>query len=97
MRGIGVSISPHSAAIPSEYPTGIPSRSAIVNAPQGAILAVGRIADRVVAHEGRPAVRPMLMLTLSVDHRVADGARAAAFLVDLAGAIEHPESVLADA
>ena len=71
--------------------------SAIVNAPQGAILAVGRIADRVVAHEGRPAVRPMLMLTLSVDHRVADGARAAAFLVDLAGAIEHPESVLADA
>ena len=68
--------------------------TAIVNAPQAAILAVGRIADRVVAHEGRPAVRPQMSVTLSCDHRVVDGARAAAFLADLASAIEHPESVL---
>lgn len=66
--------------------------TAIVNAPQAAILAVGRIADRVVAREGQPVVRPQMSLTLSCDHRVADGARAAAFLGDLANAIEHPES-----
>lgn len=71
--------------------------TAIVNAPQAAILAVGRIADRVVAREGRPVVRPQMSLTLSCDHRVADGARAAAFLDDLAGAIEHPESAFVGA
>ena len=58
--------------------------SAIITPPQAAILAVGRISDRVVAVEGEPSVRPMLTMTLSCDHRVADGARAAAFLNDLA-------------
>lgn len=64
--------------------------TAIIIAPQAAILAVGRIADRVVAVEGKPAVRPMLSCTLSVDHRVADGARAARFLDDLAQAMANP-------
>jgi pyruvate dehydrogenase E2 component (dihydrolipoamide acetyltransferase) len=64
--------------------------TAIIIAPQAAILAVGRIADRVVAVEGKPAVRSMISLTLSVDHRVADGARAARFLDDLAQAIVDP-------
>ncbi|MBI2220759.1 MAG: 2-oxo acid dehydrogenase subunit E2 [Acidobacteria bacterium] len=68
--------------------------SAIVNAPQAAILAVGRIADRVVAREGRPAVRPMMSVTLSSDHRVIDGVRAAAFLADLARLIEDAEGSL---
>jgi pyruvate dehydrogenase E2 component (dihydrolipoamide acetyltransferase) len=68
--------------------------SAIVNAPQAAILAVGRIADRVVAREGQPAVRPLMTLTLTCDHRVADGARAAVFLNDVARSIEHPEDLL---
>ena len=67
--------------------------SAIVYAPQAAILAIGRIADRVVAREGRPAVRPVMTLTLTCDHRVADGARAAAFLNDLARSIEAPENL----
>lgn len=58
--------------------------SAIITPPQAAILAMGRISDRVVAVEGEPSVRPMLTMTLSCDHRVADGARAAAFLNDLA-------------
>jgi pyruvate dehydrogenase E2 component (dihydrolipoyllysine-residue acetyltransferase) len=62
--------------------------TAIIVPPQAGILAVGAIADRVVAVEGRPAVRPMMTLTLSCDHRVVDGARAAAFLVDLVEAIE---------
>ena len=69
--------------------------SAIITPPQAAILAVGSIADRVVAIEGKPAVRPMMTLTVSCDHRVADGARAAAFLNDLDGALRDPAGFLA--
>ncbi|MGZ4835147.1 MAG: dihydrolipoamide acetyltransferase family protein [Terriglobales bacterium] len=68
--------------------------SAIITPPQAAILAVGGIADRVVAVKGQPAVRPMMMLTVSCDHRVADGARAALFLRDLAEAIRNPGKIL---
>jgi len=64
--------------------------SAIIVPPQAAILAVGAVADRVVAVDGKPAVRPMMTLTLSCDHRVADGARAALFLNDLADALHDP-------
>ena len=67
--------------------------TAIIVSPQAAILAVGRIADRVVAVDGKPAVRPMMTLTLSCDHRVFDGARAAQFLNDLAVAIQDAESL----
>ncbi|MFZ0814541.1 MAG: dihydrolipoamide acetyltransferase family protein [Candidatus Sulfotelmatobacter sp.] len=69
--------------------------TAIITPPQAAILAVGSISDRVVAVEGRLAVRPGMTLTLSVDHRAADGARAAMFMNDLAGAISGPEEFLA--
>lgn len=68
--------------------------SAIITPPQAAILAVGTIVDRVVAVEGKPTVRPMMTLTLSCDHRVADGARAAQFLSDLAEAIRDPQNFL---
>jgi len=61
--------------------------TAIITAPQAAILAVGRIADRVVAVGGQPVVRPMVTMTLSSDHRVVDGARAAEFMRDLGEAI----------
>jgi len=64
--------------------------SAIIIPPQAAILAVGRIADRVVPIEGKPAIRPMLTLTLSADHRVIDGARAALFLDELVEALRAP-------
>jgi pyruvate dehydrogenase E2 component (dihydrolipoamide acetyltransferase) len=64
--------------------------TAIIAAPQAAILAVGSIADRVVALEGRPAVRPMMTMTLSSDHRVVDGTRAAEFLSELAEALREP-------
>jgi len=64
--------------------------SAIINPPQAAILAVGRITDRVVPVDGKPGIRPMMTMTLSSDHRVVDGARAAAFLNDLADAIQDP-------
>lgn len=64
--------------------------SAIITLPQVAILAVGAIIDRVVAVDGKPAVRPMISLTISCDHRVADGAKAAMFLSDLAEALQDP-------
>ena len=69
---------------------GIDAFNAVLNAPQAAILAVGRIVERVVAVEGAPAVRPRMALTLSCDHRVVDGARAAEFLDLLASLIEEP-------
>jgi pyruvate dehydrogenase E2 component (dihydrolipoamide acetyltransferase) len=69
--------------------------SAIITPPQAAVLAVGAIADAVVAVDGKPAVRAMMTMTLSSDHRVLDGARAAEFLAALAAAIEEPEKWLA--
>ncbi|HXJ84061.1 MAG TPA: 2-oxo acid dehydrogenase subunit E2 [Candidatus Methylomirabilis sp.] len=69
---------------------GVDAFHAIVNPPQAAILAVGRIADRVVAVNGQPAVQPTMMLTLSCDHRALDGARGAQFLGALADMIEEP-------
>jgi pyruvate dehydrogenase E2 component (dihydrolipoamide acetyltransferase) len=68
--------------------------TAIIVAPQAAILAVGRISDRVVPVDGKPGIRPMMTLTLSCDHRVFDGARAALFLNDLAASIVEPEKLL---
>ncbi|HEU0002924.1 MAG TPA: 2-oxo acid dehydrogenase subunit E2 [Ktedonobacteraceae bacterium] len=69
--------------------------SAIINAPQAAILAVGRIAERVVPVNGQPAVQPMMVLTLSCDHRAVDGARGAQFLDTIATFIEEPLGLLA--
>jgi pyruvate dehydrogenase E2 component (dihydrolipoamide acetyltransferase) len=68
--------------------------TAIIVPPQAGILAVGRATDRVIAVDGKPAVRPMMTLTLSTDHRVADGARAALFMNDLVDAIREPKKWL---
>lgn len=73
---------------------GVDAFNAIINEPQAAILAVGRIAERVVALKGQPAVLPMLILTLSCDHRAVDGARGAQFLDTVAGLIEEPLNLL---
>ena len=73
---------------------GVDSFDAIVNAPQAAILAVGRIADRIVPVDGQPAVRPVLHLSLSFDHRIVDGARGAEFLDTLASLVEEPAGVV---
>ncbi len=73
---------------------GVDAFDAVINPPQAAILAVGRIAPRVVAVGGAPAVRPAMTLSLSCDHRVVDGARGARFLGALAGLIEEPLSLL---
>jgi pyruvate dehydrogenase E2 component (dihydrolipoamide acetyltransferase) len=68
----------------------IDSFCAIITPPQAAILAVGQIVERVVAIDGIVAVRPMFSLTLSCDHRVIDGAKAATFLHDLVESIHEP-------
>ena len=68
--------------------------SAIINQPQAAILAIGRIAERVVPLNGQPAIQPMMILTLSCDHRAIDGARAARFLDTVSSYIEEPLGLL---
>ena len=68
----------------------VDSFNAIINPPQAAILAVGRIVDKVVPVDGLPAVRPILTLNLSFDHRVVDGVRGAEFLKTLSNLIENP-------
>ncbi len=73
---------------------GVDSFNAIVPAPQAAILAVGRIVERVVPLHGAPAVQPMMALSLSCDHRVIDGARGAEFLGALADLLEEPLALL---
>jgi len=74
---------------------GVDAFTALIIPPQAAILAVGGITDRVVpvgaGSDARPGIRPMMTLTLSSDHRVVDGARAAEFLRDLVEAIGNPQ------
>src|SRR5258706_2746927 len=73
---------------------GVDAFNAVINQPQAAILAFGRIAERVVPVHGQPAVQPMMTLTLSCDHRAADGVRAAQFLDTVAILIEEPLGLL---
>jgi len=68
----------------------VESFTAVLNPPQAAIVAVGATEDRVVALDGEPAVRPMLTLTATFDHRAVDGAPAAAFLQTLKESLEDP-------
>jgi pyruvate dehydrogenase E2 component (dihydrolipoamide acetyltransferase) len=68
---------------------GVDSFQAIVNPPQAAILAVGRVSPRVIAINNEPTVRPMVTFTLSCDHRAIDGVRAAQFLAALAVSVEQ--------
>jgi pyruvate dehydrogenase E2 component (dihydrolipoamide acetyltransferase) len=71
---------------------GVDSFTAIINPPQTAILAVGRVRRMFVPDENdQPVVRPIMTLNLGADHRVVDGAIAARFLSDLRECIEHPE------
>ena len=67
--------------------------TAIIVPPQAGILAVGAITDRVVAVDGMIGVRPMMTLTLSSDHRLVDGARAAQFLNDVVLALADPDKL----
>ena len=69
---------------------GVSAFSAIINPPEAGILAVGAIEEKVVAQNGQMVIQPRLRMTLSLDHRVVDGARGAQFLQTLQGLIEQP-------
>jgi pyruvate dehydrogenase E2 component (dihydrolipoamide acetyltransferase) len=69
---------------------GIESFTAIINPPESAILAVGKIMDTPVGVGGQVELRPTMHLTLSVDHRIVDGAAGARFLADLKAVLENP-------
>jgi pyruvate dehydrogenase E2 component (dihydrolipoamide acetyltransferase) len=66
----------------------------IINPPETAILGVGRIADKAVVVAGSLEARTMCTLSLSFDHRVVDGASAAAFLARVAELLERPYALL---
>jgi len=72
---------------------GVDAFTAIINPPESAILAVGRIVDTPVGRDGRVVLRPMATLTLSADHRIIDGTAAARFMADLRRAIEDARSL----
>jgi pyruvate dehydrogenase E2 component (dihydrolipoamide acetyltransferase) len=64
--------------------------TAVINPPEAGILAVGRMAERPVAHEGAVVIRRRMRLTMSCDHRVIDGATGARFLQTLTRMLENP-------
>jgi pyruvate dehydrogenase E2 component (dihydrolipoamide acetyltransferase) len=81
LEGATISLSNLGARGPDRF-------NALINPPQSAILAVGRRGDRVVALNGGVHVRPMSQLTLTVDHRVADGRLASDFLAFVVDTLE---------
>jgi pyruvate dehydrogenase E2 component (dihydrolipoamide acetyltransferase) len=70
---------------------GVDSFIAIINPPQCAILAVGQVAPCVVPHGGDIAVRAMMTMSLSADHRIVDGVIGAKFLREVKRFLENPE------
>ena len=76
---------------------GVEQFTAVINPPQSAILAVGRIVKQPVVETAvgdELVIRPMMKMTLSVDHRIIDGAVAARFLQDVVAALEQPDRLL---
>ena len=73
---------------------GVREFAAVINPPQGAILAVGAGEERPVVHDGQLAVATVMTVTLSADHRVVDGAVGAEWLQAFKGYIEAPVTML---
>jgi pyruvate dehydrogenase E2 component (dihydrolipoamide acetyltransferase) len=73
---------------------GVDAFVAIIDMPDPMILAVGRVAERVVPINGQVTIQRMCTLTLSVDHRVLDGALAAQFLERISAHLEQPFAIL---
>ena len=65
----------------------------MVNYPESCILGPGRIEDKAVAREGKVAVRKILPIVITYDHRIIDGAEAARFMNDLISYLENPEMI----
>ncbi len=72
------------------------SGTPIINHPEVAILAVGRLQDKAVVLQGAVIVRPMIPLALSFDHRLIDGAMAGAFLARFKELVENPQQLMLD-
>ena len=72
----------------------VDSFAAIIFPPHAAVLAVGAVKEQPVVREGQLAVGQIMKATLSTDHRVADGAAAAQFLVTVKGLLENPVTLL---
>jgi 2-oxoglutarate dehydrogenase E2 component (dihydrolipoamide succinyltransferase) len=68
----------------------------ILNAPQSGILGMHKIQERPVAAAGQVAIRPMMYLALSYDHRIVDGKEAVTFLVRVKEGLEDPQRALLD-
>ena len=68
----------------------------VINYPEAAILGMGSLKPRPVVVDGEVVARPTMSLTCAFDHRIIDGAQAAAFLTELRGLIEAPELALLD-
>jgi pyruvate dehydrogenase E2 component (dihydrolipoamide acetyltransferase) len=73
---------------------GIDAFTPIINAPQCAVLGMGRIVRQVFPHDPQFAVRERMTLSLTFDHRLVDGAPAARFLQTLGGLLENPSAWL---
>jgi pyruvate dehydrogenase E2 component (dihydrolipoamide acetyltransferase) len=73
---------------------GIHEFTGVINPPEGGILAVGGIQDTPVVEDGQIVPRPLMMVTMSCDHRVIDGATGARFLQTLKGMLEEPAAIL---
>jgi pyruvate dehydrogenase E2 component (dihydrolipoamide acetyltransferase) len=73
---------------------GIDEFTAIINPPEAAIIAVGRVEEKVVVEKGEMVVRPRMRVTMSCDHRVIDGATGAKFLQTLKQYLEEPAMML---
>jgi pyruvate dehydrogenase E2 component (dihydrolipoamide acetyltransferase) len=72
----------------------VESFTAIIYPPHAAILAVGSVKEQPVVRDGQLAVGQMMKATLSTDHRVADGAEAAMFLMEIKRVLENPVALL---
>ncbi len=72
------------------------SGTPIINHPEVAILAVGKLQDKAVVQHGAVIVRPIMPLALSFDHRVIDGAMAGAFLARFKELVENPQQLMLD-
>jgi len=85
----GADLSEKSMVVSNLGMYGVDAFIAIIDIPDPVILAVGRVAERVVPFRGKPAIRPMCTLTLSVDHRVLDGVMGAQFLTRVREHLEN--------
>ncbi|TRZ47949.1 2-oxo acid dehydrogenase subunit E2, partial [bacterium] len=73
---------------------GVDSFTPVINPPEAAILGINRNVQKPVVLDGQVAIRRMMCLSLSFDHRILDGAEAAKLLADIARPLEEPYSLL---